>query len=167
MFEFYRECSFELQSSTSWVVILTAIIALFALIVNFINLNALKRAQCVQSHMHLINLENEIRKNSTSFFLLVKKCSFIVNSEYPSNEIITLEYEKDIAFELYICSVDKIASLINTEYLKNQFKRDWKKEYFDIFKDAKSTFEEYPIIKGKNGMIRNLKSTLEDWNRIS
>jgi hypothetical protein len=64
---------------------------------------------------------------------------------------------------------DKLASIINTDYLQKQFKdtRDWKDEYYDIFKEAKMTYDDYPkiTITGRESMIRNLDKILRNWNK--
>lgn len=54
-----------------------------------------------------------------------------------------------VAAEIYITSADKLAALINADYLHNQFPcRDWKKEYHDIFQKVKN------IIKVKMQLFR-------------
>ena len=71
MFEFYRDCTFQSQSSIPWVTITTAIIALIALIVGFKNFASTRRAQNIQAHINLINLETELRKYKIAFNLSV------------------------------------------------------------------------------------------------
>jgi hypothetical protein len=145
-------------------------IAFSALIIAVRNLNSVKRAQCVQSHMNLISLENELRKNQIAFKSIMEKYTKACSPEtFSEKEIVSLSKEKDVAFELYVSYSDKLASIINTDYLQKQFKdtRDWKDEYYDIFKEAKMTYDDYPkiTITGRESMIRNLDKILRNWNK--
>lgn len=169
MFEFYRDCSFNYSNAISRIAICSALIALGALIISIRNLNAVKRSQCVQSHLSLINLENELRKNKTSLKSILERYTKATSpNSFDPNALVSLSMEKDIAFELYISSVDKLASLINAVYLQKQFKgkRNWRDEYLEIFREAKTTYDGYPklTIAGRDSMIRNLNKTLDNWN---
>ena len=62
MFEFYKYCTFQ-TSGFSWTGLGLLIVAALALYVAYINLKVLLRSHKVQSHMNLINLENETMKN--------------------------------------------------------------------------------------------------------
>ena len=54
-----------------------------------------------------------------------------------------------------------------SETALNRFTRDWKDEYYDIFKEAKMTYDDYPkiTITGRESMIRNLDKILRNWNK--
>lgn len=174
MFEFYSDCSFLTEQNSSWITYLIQLapilIAFIALIVAYYNFKAFRQTNSVQTHLNLINIENDIRKNNTILRMITKEYndSTSVSSQQQLNEseISRLSLEKVNSFELYISSVDKLASLISTDYLKSQFdKRDWKAEYHELFKEAKDIFDgESSLIFGKKNMIQNLKQILDDWN---
>ena len=187
MFEFYTNNTFEGQNSFSWIPIIQVIIQLFTLSIASIalytarkslntsnkNLEGVSRTQAVQSHMNLITLENEVRKNGENFRMATKKHKITTDKDTEKSNLLT-ELElmfimdtMDNAFVLYMNSADKLASLVNTDYLKKQFQnRDWKTEYMDIFKDARSYFDDYDIeISGKSQMIRNITILLDIWDK--
>jgi len=112
--------------------------------------------------MSLIALENEMRKN-----LILYNQSL---DDYAKATIANAdEYAKKRvnAFELYVTSADKLAALINSDFLNKQFlDRDWEAEYKEIFNKVVSYHEsEDIIIPGKSEMIRNIKTTIRKWDR--
>ncbi len=173
MFEFYRDCIFEVQNSSSYIgffiQIIGTIISLSILYIAYTNLLGLRRTQSVQIHMNLITLENEVRKNSENLRMATNKHKKTtdINADIKELELALLIETRDNAFVLYVTFVDKLASLVNTDYLKKQFQnRDWKTEYIDIFKDARSYFDYYDIeISGKSQMIRNINILLDIWDK--
>ena len=169
MFEFYRDCTFV--STSSWLTLLfqgiSAIAALAALFVISKNLIALLRTQRIQTHMNLVTLENEVNKNYTNLKTAYSKweAATLSRTTTPAEfEVLTIG--KDNAFILYISSADKLASLINAQYLKDQFNDiDWKDLYFEIFKEVKIYYDNNTnLIPGKTRMIRNLIITLNTWD---
>jgi hypothetical protein len=138
-----------------------AIVAAIALFVAWKNLRGLKRSQTLQAQMNLISLENEVRKNHIQYKAAVKECSNVTNGQDISN----LVNRKTNAFEIYITSADRLAALINADYLHDQFPgRDWKKEYNDIFQKVKTYHQvDEEIIPGKEYMVRNIDKTLKKW----
>jgi hypothetical protein len=141
---------------------MSVIVAAMALGVAWKNLRGLKRSQTLQAQMNLISMENEIRKNHVRYK--------VANEEYYNatsiQNISNLVNKKTNAFEIYISSADKLAALINADYLHNQFPgRDWKKEYHDIFQKVKKYHQgEDSIIPGKDYMVRNIDVILKKWN---
>ena len=119
--------------------------------------------------MNLINLENDKKKNRVNLKFLSKKYADAIDvntaQELDVQAIKRLEEERNNAFELYIASADKLASLINTRYLQKQFnKRNWEDEYYEIFKEVKDYCDGYSgIIPGKDNMIKNLNEMLSQW----
>lgn len=124
MFRFYRDCLFQNQNLSEWIAILSVLIAVIALWIAYDNLRAIKRSQRVESHLHLIELENDLRNKWTDL-----KLSTI---DYTNLRILTTDKQigkehqqkflnlatiKDNAFILYISCADKMASLINSENL--------------------------------------------------
>ncbi len=162
MFQYFRDCTIQLAGSPSWIglilQIITIIIAIFALYVAWNNLGGVKRAQNIQAQMNLINLENEMRKNRINYKMLVDEYAKIKNTDR------TKELN---AFELYLSSADKLAALINSEYVQEQFpKRIWKDEYFELFKWVRIYYEgEDTIIQGKDKMIQNVLQSLKSWEQ--
>ena len=173
MFEFYTNNTFEGQNSFSWIPIIVQLItlgiALFALRTALKSLNTanqnlegVSRTQSVQSHMNLIALENEVRKNIAN-----RAIATYENSKAKEDDIELLGIKENNAFILYFISVDKLASLVKTDYLKEQFKnRDWKNEYYDIFDDARISASNYiAISSGKSQkMIQNITILLDIWD---
>ena len=147
----------------------TAIFTFCLLLVAYFNLKGLNRSQLIQAHMNLINLENSIRKNRVNLKFLSKKYADAIDvnteQELDVQAIKRLEEERNNAFELYIASADKLASLINTRYLQKQFnKRNWEDEYYEIFKEVKDYCDGYSgNIPGKDNMIKNLNEMLSQW----
>ncbi len=173
MLEFYKDCIFEVQNSSSYISIfiqiISAITSISILYIAYTNLLGLRRTQSVQIHMNLITLENEVRKNSEVLRMAINKHR--ITTEIEENikplDLALLIETRDNAFVLYISSVDKLASLVNTDYLKKQFQnRDWKTEYRDIFDDARYYFADYDmVISGKSQMIRNITILLDIWDK--
>ena len=173
MFEFYTNNTFEGQNSFSWIPIIVQLItlgiALFALRTALKSLNTanqnlegVSRTQSVQSHMNLIALENEVRKNIAN-----RAIATYENSKAKEDDIELLGIKENNAFILYFISVDKLASLVKTDYLKEQFKnRDWENEYYDIFDDARISASNYiAISSGKSQkMIQNITILLDIWD---
>ena len=162
MFQYFKDCTIELASSPSWVTltlqIITLVIASCALYVAWNNLGGVKRAQNIQAQMNLINLENEMRKNRINYKMLVDEYAKLKNTDR------TKELN---AFELYLSSADKLAALINSEYVQKQFpKRVWKDEYLDLFRWVRTYYEgEDTIIQGKDKMIQNVLQILKSWEQ--
>lgn len=174
MFEFYSDCTFPTENNSSLISILIQlapiVIAFIALIIAYYNFKDFRQVNSVQTHLDLINLENDTRKKHSELKTNSKKLTdYSANSTeatFNALELERLSIEKINSFELYISSVDKLASLINTDYLKGQFnKRDWKAEYLTVFQNAKDIFNnETNIIPGRNEMVKNLNTTLNKWN---
>jgi len=163
MFEFYRDCTF--MSSSSWITPLaqtiSAIAASFAFIIAVKNLGGTKKTQSLQAQMNLITLENEVRKNCILYKDAASELSI------PQKDM-RLIFEKKInAFEIYLSSADKLAALINAEYLNSQFpERNWESEYREIFVKVVDYHKgEDTIIPGKNEMIRNIVLLLDKWSK--
>lgn len=173
MLEFYRDCTFEVQNSSSYISIfiqiISAITSISILYIAYTNLLGLRRTQSVQIHMNLITLENEVRKNSEVLRMAINKhrITTATDENIKPLDLALLIENRDNAFVLYISSVDKLASLVNTDYLKKQLQnRDWKAEYRDIFDDARYYFADYDMdISGKSQMIRNITILLEIWDK--
>lgn len=176
MFEFYRECSFVGQNTSSWITLVlqaaTPLIAFFAFKIAKKNLEGLARTQSIQTHMNLIALENEIRKNKATFKIITYNYKDATKSTNAGTltqlQLDTLKLEEDNAFIAYVNSVDKLASLINAKYVQEQFdKRDWKNEYEEMFKKVKSTSDDYLIrLTNKSSLITNLDKTLINWRNV-
>jgi hypothetical protein len=169
MFEFYRDCTFEQLSAHSWLTptmqFISAIIAGFALYIAWVNLRGLKRTQLFQAQTNLINLENQVRTNLATLKLIDYKWKKSGDAKMI-DDFNRLTVEKINAFELYISSADKLAALIDSEYLKEQFKnRNWKEEYFDIFSKVIDYHKnEDSIIPGKDKMVNNISNLLKTWS---
>ena len=184
MFEFYGNYSLEVANPSFWIPIfqifiqlITLCIAIFALrtalkslntsnqnlnIANT-NLAGVSRTQSVQSHMNLITLENEVRKNIAN-----RTIANYENSKATDVDRELLGIKENNAFMLYFASVDKLASLVKTDYLKEQFKnRDWKNEYYDIFDDARTYANDYRAISLEKSqkMIQNIIALLDIWDK--
>ena len=166
MFEFYTNNTFEGQNSLNWIPIIiqlcTFAVAAYAVYTARESLNGVSRTQSVQSHMNLIALENEVRKNIAN-----RAIATYENSKAKEDDIELLGIKENNAFILYFISVDKLASLVKTDYLKEQFKnRDWKNEYYDIFDDARISASNYiAISSGKSQkMIQNITILLDIWD---
>jgi len=172
MFEFYKECSFTSQGSPSWITLIlqatTPLIAYLAFRIAKKNLTGLTRTQSVQTHMNLITLENEIRKNHATFKIAMLNYSNATtgnDNTLTQLKLDTLKIEQDNAFIAYINSSDKLASLINAKYVQEQFdERDWKNEYKEMFSDIKSISDNYLIsLTNKSSLITNLNKALTTW----
>jgi hypothetical protein len=173
MFEFYRDCSFLSQSAPSWITLVlqaaTPLIAFFAFKIAKKNLSGLTRTQSVQTHMNLITLENEIRKNHAAFKIAMLNYTNATTGNNANTitqlQLDTLKMEQDNAFIAYVNSTDKLASLINAKYVQEQFdKRDWKNEYNEMFIDVKSISDNYLIaLTNKSSLITNLNKSITNW----
>lgn len=148
------------QELTVFTPVISVVVAAMALGVAWKNLRGLKRSQILQAQMNLISLENEVRKNHIQYKVIIEEYS-----NATIQNISSLANKKTNAFEIYISSADKLAALINADYLHNQFPgRDWKKEYHDIFQKVKKYHQgEDAIIQGKEFMVRNIDATLKKW----
>jgi len=168
-FQCCHEYIYESINALSWITpaaqIISAIAAILAFIIACRNLGGVKNAQSLQAQMNLISLENEVRKNHVLFKNAIQK---YVDESNKSNmsDLPALDLEKRNAFELYISTADKLAALINSDFLTGQFKkRDWKSEYADFFKSVQKQFISDDIIMpGKNQMISNIEKLLQKWN---
>jgi hypothetical protein len=164
MFQYCRECYQEFINAPSWLTpfaqITSAVVAAIALYVAWKNLGGVKKSQALQAQMNLISLENEIRKNQIQYKIVLDDYS-----KANLQNIDNLITKKTNAFELYITSADKLAALINADYLNDQFpNRDWKEEYKEIFQKVKIYHQgEDTIIPGKDQMIRNINKILTKW----
>ena len=167
MFEFYNDCIFEQLSAPTWVTpmaqTISAIVAAFALFVAWNNLRGLKRTQTFQAQTSLIILENQVRNNLANLKLLDFKWKKAGDDKNEDFNLLTVERLN--AFELYVSSADKLAALINSEYLTGQFeKRNWETEYLEIFsKVIEYHKNEDSIIPGKDKMVGNISSLLSNW----
>jgi hypothetical protein len=166
MIQFCDECYQEFINSPSWLTPAaqwtSAIVAGIALYVAYKNLGGVRRSQALQGQMNLITLENEMRKN-----LILYKQSLDDYAKATIANADELSKKRVNAFELYVTSADKIAALINSDFLYEQFPdRDWDAEYKEIFKKVIAYHEgEDNIIPGKSEMIRNIKMTIGKWER--
>ena len=175
MFEFYRDCSFIGQNS-SWITLilqaLTPLIAFFAFRIAKENLEGITRTQAIQTHMNLIALENEIRKNHATLKIVTLNYENATKNNNTTAttplQLDTLSLEKDNAFIAYVNSVDKLASLINVKYVQDQFsERDWRNEYEEMFKGVKSISNNYFItLTNKSSLITNLDKALINWKNV-
>jgi hypothetical protein len=142
---------------------LSVIVAAMALVVAWKNLRGLQRSQTLQAQMNLIAMENEVIKNHIQYKTAIEEFynAASINMQCISN----FGINKTNVFEIYVTSADKLAALINADYLHNQFPgRDWKKEYHDIFQKVKKYHQgEDAIIPGKEYMVRNIDETLKKW----
>ena len=110
-------------------------------------MTGVSRTQSVQSHMNLITLQNEVTKNIANRAIATHKLSRAIEPE----DMELLKIKENNAFILYFTSADKLASLINTEYLPKQFPNSkgevnaerWKNEYYDIFAAARDSLNNY------------------------
>jgi hypothetical protein len=164
----------QYQEWTVFAPVMSAVAAMLALYVAWINLRRLQNGQTLQAQMNLISLENEIRKNHIQYKVAVEEytaaadkvaAKATVNEEYYATVLRNFADKKTNAFELYITSADRLAASINADYLHTQFPgRDWKKEYSEIFKRAKEYHLDYvTIIPRKEYMMRNIDETLKKW----
>jgi len=166
MLLYCRECFHEIIDASSIIApliqIASIIIASFALGIAWKNLGGVKKSQALQAQMNIISLENEFIKNQMQYKMVVDQYS-----KSNPQDIDDMNIKKVNAFELYITSADKLASLINANYLQYQFpKRDWKSEYIEIFQKVKIYHQgEDSIIPGKDQMIRNINIILLKWNK--
>jgi hypothetical protein len=174
MFEFYKDCTFEMQSSFNWIPIIfqffTLCIASIALYIASKNLTGVIRTQAIQAHINLISLQNEVSKNIANRAIVTYRRSKAIEPDRMEE----LGVEENSAYILYFTSVDKLASLINTEYLPKQFpdnkgkidREKWKNEYYHIFEDARNAANVYDgVISGKSQMIQNLIILLDIWDK--
>jgi hypothetical protein len=165
MFQFCDECYLEFLNAPSWLTPAaqwtSAVLAGLALYIAWKNLGGVKRSQALQGQMNLITLENEMRKNLILYRQALEK--YAKGTLENADELTNRKIE---AFELYVTSADKIAALINADFLSEQFpKRDWKAEYQEIFNKVISYHEgEDMIIPGKSQMIRNIQNLTVKWN---
>jgi hypothetical protein len=140
--------------------IVSAIVAAFALLVAWKNLGGLKRSQSLNAQMNLISLENEVRKNKFEFDNALQNIAKDNIAEDKREELLFIQKKM---YELYISTADKLAYLIASDYLIKHFeKRDWKKEYSEIFKDA---YKIYTTEEGRNDVnqITNIEKLLKQW----
>jgi hypothetical protein len=165
MFEFYRDCTFA--NSGSWITpiaqSISAIAALLAFYIAVRNLGGTKNTQKLQAQMNLISLENEVIKN----LIIYKKALSDYSTPIKGVNMSEIYERKINAFELYISSADKLAALINAEYLKKQFpKRNWENEYKKTFvKVVEYHKDEDSTNPNEDDMIQNINSLLESWSK--
>lgn len=170
MFSFCFDCIQEFLNAPSWLTpafqFWTAIIATLAFIVAKYNLDGVRRAQSLQAQMNLINVENDVRKNYSSFMVSTNK--FEKEALNPGSENIEqCKIEKETATEIYFSSVDKLATLINSDFVTKQLKtKEWKREYFDDFKKAKRLYDvEKQTNLGFATRIDELTKIIEKWEQ--
>jgi hypothetical protein len=166
MFQFFGEYYQEFINAPSWLTPAaqwtTAIVAGTALYVAWQNLGGVKRSQALQGQMNLISIENGVRKNLVQYRVSLEeyaKAGLTNADEFVKKRI--------NAFEIYVTSADKLAALINADYLNEQFpKRDWEEEYKEIFQQVISSYQgEDMFIPGKSQMIRNIVKLVNKWNK--
>lgn len=168
MFQFCNDCIYEYVNAQSWISPLaqsvTATAASIALVVAWRNLNGLQRTQSLQAQMNLITLENEVRKNHSQFKIAVEKHSRALNEESEFKNLPTLTVEKDSSYEIYISSADKLAALIKSDFLVNQFRnRNWQEEYSAIFEKVKTYSQGNVDSNDDLRGIRNIDILLTEW----
>ncbi len=133
MFEFYGNYTLEVANPSFLIPIAQIIIQLITLGIAFFalrtalkslntsnqnlntantNLKGVSRTQSLQAHMNLITLENEVRKNITN-----RAIATYENSKASDDSRELLGIKENNAFMLYFASVDKLASLVKTDYL--------------------------------------------------
>lgn len=165
MFQFFGKYYQEFAAAPSWITqiaqLTSTIVAGFALYIACKNLGGIKRSQALQGQMNLISLENEMRKNSIQY-----KISLDEYSKAELKDAESFGLKRINAFELYVTSADKLAALINADFLNEQFpNRDWETEYREIFHSVISFFEGEDIfVPGKSEMIRNIDKLLKKWD---
>jgi hypothetical protein len=132
--------------------IMSAVFAAIALYIAGKNLGGIRRGQALEAQMNLISLENELRRNHIQYETVLKKW---LEGSPDTDGLMN-------AFELYMTSADKLAALINEDYLHKQFpNRNWEDEYKEIFLEAKRQNEgNRTIIPGREQMIRNINKVL-------
>jgi hypothetical protein len=175
MFDYCNECTQEFAGSSSWltplVQLASAGIAAWALYVAKVNLNGVRRSQILQAQINLINIENEVRKNGALYKATLLQYSQ-VSAEFAKKnpnlaiadftKISELDDKKISTFEAWVSSADKLAALINADFLRSQFPgREWKKEYGSFFSKIKRDHKnELGLIEDKNNMVRNIEKLL-------
>lgn len=170
MFTFCFDCIQEYLNAPSWLTptfqFWTAFIATLAFFVAKFNLDGVRRAQSLQAQMNLINVENEVRKNYSNFMVSTK--TFEKESlNQQGDKIEQYKTEKETATELYFSSVDKLATLINSDFVIKQLKnKEWKREYFNDFKKAKRLYDvEKQTNVGLATRIDELTKIIEKWEQ--
>jgi hypothetical protein len=145
--------------------IISMMIAGGALFVAWHNLRGLWRAQSLQAQMGLIQLENEVRKHHSQFKIAFQKYNDEYQEEHDSVRLQMMSIEQINAFELYVSTADKLAALIDSKFVTEQFhKRNWKDEYFAIFKEVQEYYQsDDTIFFGKEHMINNINKLLASW----
>jgi hypothetical protein len=148
---------------------ISIIIAGWALWVAWRNLKGLCRTQSLQAQMGLIQLENEVRKNHSQFKLAFRKYDDEYQKEQDSKHLQMMNIEQTNAFELYVSTADKLAALIDSKFVTEQFhKRNWKDEYSAIFKEVQEYYQaDGTIISGKEYMINNINKLLTSWGELN
>ena len=166
MIQFCNECYQEFLNSPSWLTPTaqwtSVIVASIALYIAYKNLGGVRRSQALQGQMNLITLENEMRKN-----LILYKQSLDDYAKAELGNVDEFAKKRVNTFELYLTSADKLAALINSDFIYEQFPdRNWEAEYKEIFKKVISFHEsEDIIIPGKSEMIRNIKKVIAKWDK--
>jgi hypothetical protein len=168
MFTFCFDCIQEYISAPSWISVLirffTGIVVFAAFLVARHNLIGVRRAQSLQALMNLINLENDVRKNYSNFMLSTHKYE---QESIVQNSTLIEQYkiERETTTELYFSSIEKLATLITSDFVTKQLnEKNWKEDYFDIFKRVKRLHNtEKQTNIGYTIKIENLEKLLLSW----
>lgn len=167
MFNYYHEC-IQLttpSSSTFWVQVTSAAIALVALLIGILNIISLRNAQSLTAKINLINVEVEMRKSYSEF----RNLMFDIEHAKDHDELNKLSKKKSLAMERYVSLSDKLAGLIIFVKNVNQYNKgtEWKKEYLHIFEHVNRTVEGATIIESANvaDLQKNVKDLLTQWQQ--
>jgi len=171
MLDFYKDCSQEFSSSTSWVTpaaqTVSALAASLAFWIGIKNLRGITRTQALQAEVTLINFENQIRKLHGEFTIAERKYAVATESkdEKIREEIPSLAVTKQSSLDIFVSSAERLASLINSENISKQLVgRTWEEEYKDLFTNVQSYWETEMEGSG-NKKIPNILSKLEEWGK--
>jgi hypothetical protein len=161
MFEFYRDCVFELSSNLNYYQLIAPLVAIIAIIISVWNLNIVKRNQKIQTHISILNIQKDIDDRQIRFNIINKKYS-----EIKYNDREKYSDELDDSFKQYLTSVERLGVLLRTEYVKKQFDdKTWKDEYFVLFNDAKNIYDSFAnnLVLKHSVKIKNIDEILKTW----
>lgn len=161
MFDFYRDCIFEVSSNFNWYQLIAPFVALIAILISVWNLNIVKRNQKIQAHISILSIQKDIDDRQIKFNIINKKYS-----EIKYNDREKYSDELDDSFKQYLTSVERLGVLLRTEYVKKQFDdKTWKDEYFTLFNDAKNIYDSFAnnLILKHSVKIKNIDEILKSW----
>ena len=162
----YYDCVFQYVSHQSWVTPLAQTISALAgvatLFVAWRNLRGLRRAQMIQAQVNLIDLETKARTYYVAYRETVQ--SYADNKDPAKVQVLNIKAAG--ALEIYIATVNRLAALIDSDFLTGQFDgRDWKSEYDEIFKQALQYYnDDTMIFPGKSALASDLTRLVGRWN---